>query len=99
MSTVDTDTPAVVLKFDRNPMHHGGLGAIRSLGRLGVEVYGVHEYRWAPAAGSRYLTDRWVWRPTGDPDRVLADLTGLARRIGRPAVLVPTDDAASIFLA
>ncbi|HEY1570965.1 MAG TPA: carboxylate--amine ligase [Pseudonocardiaceae bacterium] len=98
-STVDISTPAVVLKFDRNPMHHGGLGAIRTLGRLGVPVHGVHEYRWAPAAGSRYLADRWVWRPTGDQDRILADLTGLARRIGRPAVLVPTDDAASIFLA
>ncbi|HEX3646794.1 MAG TPA: carboxylate--amine ligase [Pseudonocardiaceae bacterium] len=88
-----------MLKLDPNPLHHGGLGVIRSLGRLGVPVYGVHEYRWAPAAGSRYLTDRWVWRPTGGPDRVLADLAGLARRIGRPAVLVPTDDAASIFLA
>jgi predicted ATP-grasp superfamily ATP-dependent carboligase len=99
MSVPDTSTPAVVLKFDQNPMHHGGLGAIRTLGRLGVPVYGVHEYRWAPAAGSRYLADRWVWRPAGDPDRILADLTGLAGRIGRQAVLVPTDDAAAIFLA
>ena len=39
---IDTTTPAVVLKFDQNVMHHGGLGAIRSLGRLGVPVYGVH---------------------------------------------------------
>ncbi len=96
----DTSTPAVVLKFDQNPMHHGGLGAIRSLGRIGVPVYGVHEYRWAPAAGSRYLRGRWIWRPTmADPDRILDDLAGLARRIGRPSVLVPTDDAAAIFLA
>jgi predicted ATP-grasp superfamily ATP-dependent carboligase len=96
----DTSTPAVVLKFDRNPMHHGGLGAIRSLGRMGVPVYGVHEHRWAPAAGSRYLRGRWFWRPTlADPDRILSDLAALARRIGRPSVLVPTDDAAAIFLA
>jgi hypothetical protein len=40
---IDTTTPAVILKFDQNVMHHGGLGAIRSLGRLGVPVYGVHE--------------------------------------------------------
>ena len=50
----DTATPAVVLKFDPNVMHHGGLGVIRSLGRAGVPVYGVHEGTWAPAASSRY---------------------------------------------
>jgi len=60
---LDTTTPAVILKLDRNVMHHGGLGAIRSLGRLGVPVYGVHEDAWAPAAKSRYLHDRWIWRP------------------------------------
>ena len=43
LAGIDTTTPAVVLKFDPNVMHHGGLGAIRSLGRLGVPVYGVHE--------------------------------------------------------
>src|SRR5438105_11300062 len=94
---IDPSTPAVVLKFDPNVMHHGGLGAIRSLGRLGVGVYGVHEAPWAPAARSRYLAGRLVWRP--DPDRcerTLAGLNGLAERIGRPAVLIPTDDAGAI---
>jgi D-aspartate ligase len=96
----DLSTPAVVLKFDPNVMHHGGLGAIRSLGRLGVPVYGVHEGPWAPAANSRYLHGRWFWRPgPDDVDRVQAGLLALAERIGRPAVLIPTDDAAAIFLA
>jgi D-aspartate ligase len=54
----NTSTPAVVLKLDPNVMHHGGLGVIRSLGRMGVPVYGVHEGRLAPAAGSRYLRGR-----------------------------------------
>ena len=49
----DTSTPAVVLKFDPNVMHHGGLGVIRSLGRRGMPVYGMHEGPWAPAASSR----------------------------------------------
>lgn len=96
----DTSTPAVVLKFDPNPMHHGGLGAIRSLGRAGVEVYGVHEWPLAPAAQSRYLAGRWFWRP--DPEHADALLRGmhtLAERIGRRAVLLPTDDAGAIFLA
>ena len=96
----DVSTPAVVLKFDPNVMHHGGLGAIRSLGRLGVPVYGVHEGPWAPAANSRYLHGRWFWRPSpDDAGRVRAGLLALAERIGRPAVLIPTDDAAAIFLA
>jgi predicted ATP-grasp superfamily ATP-dependent carboligase len=96
---VDTSTPAVVLKLDRNVMHHGGLGVIRSLGRMGVPVYGVHEGPLAPAAGSRYLRGRYFWQPDGDAERIRAGLLRLADRIGRPAVLLPTDDAGAIFLA
>jgi D-aspartate ligase len=96
---MDVSTPAVVLKFDPNIMHHGGLGVIRSLGRAGVPVYGVHEDRFAPAAGSRYLSGRFFWRPAADTDRVLAGLSRLAEIIGRPAVLITTDDAGAIFLA
>jgi D-aspartate ligase len=97
---IDPSTPAVVLKFDPNVMHHGGLGAIRSLGRLGVPVHAVVEAPWAPAARSRYVAGRLVWRP--DPEhaeRTCAGLSRLAERIGRRAVLIPTDDAGAIFLA
>ncbi|HEX6498412.1 MAG TPA: hypothetical protein VF054_05190 [Micromonosporaceae bacterium] len=108
LSEADTSTPAVVLKLDRNVFHHGGLGIIRSLGRLGVPVYGVHEDRLAPAASSRYLRGRWYWSSDerdpggaapGDPERVRDGLIRLADRIGRRAVLIPTDDAGAIFLA
>jgi D-aspartate ligase len=97
---IDVSTPAVVLKFDRNVMHHGGLGAIRSLGRLGVPVYGVHEGPLAPAASSRYLHGRFFWN--ADPARTALVRDGLlqvAERIGRPSVLITTDDAGAIFLA
>ena len=98
--TLDTNTPAVILKLDHNVMHHGGLGAIRSLGRLGVPVYGVHEDPLAPAARSRYLHGRWIWRlEPDDLQRVRAGLVTLAERIGRQSVLIPTDDAGAIFLA
>jgi D-aspartate ligase len=98
--SVSGRTPAVVLKFDPNVMHHGGLGVIRSLGRRGVPVYGVHEGPWAPAANSRYLRGRCFWQPSPDDiDRARAGLLRLAELIGRPAVLVPTDDAGAIFLA
>jgi D-aspartate ligase len=96
----DTSTPAVLLKFDPNVMHHGGLGAIRSLGRMGVPVYAVQEAAWAPAAHSRYLHAKVLWQPSGlCADRVLAGLALLADRIGTAAVLIPTDDAGAIFLA
>lgn len=100
LAGADTSTPAVVLKLDPNVMHHGGLGVIRSLGRIGVPVYGVHEGPMAPAASSRYLRGRCFWQPgPGDPDRITAGLARLAGAIGRPAVLLPTDDAGAIFLA
>jgi predicted ATP-grasp superfamily ATP-dependent carboligase len=100
LAGADTSTPAVVLKLDPNVMHHGGLGVIRSLGRIGVPVYGVHEGPLAPAAHSRYLRGRCFWQPgADDPERIRDGLTRLAGRIGRPAVLLPTDDAGAIFLA
>jgi len=100
LRAADVSTPAVVLKLDPNVLHHGGLGVIRSLGRLGVPVYGVHEGPWAPAASSRYLAGRMFWQPPPDDvDRITAGLLELGHRIGRPAVLLPTDDAGAIFLA
>ncbi|GAA0502603.1 ATP-grasp domain-containing protein [Saccharopolyspora subtropica] len=100
MEPFDTSTPAVVFKLDPNVLHHGGLGVIRSLGRRGVPVFAVHEDTLAPAAHSRYVRGRWLWSP--DPEDVEAIQYGLAevaQRLRRPAVLIPTDDAAAIFLA
>ena len=96
----DTSTPAVVLKLAPNVMHHGGLGAIRSLGRVGVPVYAVHERMRAPAATSRYLAGRFIWNPdASDLDQVTAGLLFMSERIGRPAVLFATDDVGSLYLA
>jgi D-aspartate ligase len=97
---VDVTTPAVLLKFDPNVMHHGGLGAIRSLGRMGVGVYALQESAWAPAGHSRYLRGKVLWRPASlRADQIEAGLLRIAEQIGRPAVLIPTDDAGAIFLA
>jgi D-aspartate ligase len=96
----DVGTPAVVLKFDPNVMHHGGLGAIRSLGRLGIPVYAVQESSWAPAGHSRYLRGKVLWRPAGlSAGQVRAGLSRLADLIGARSVLIPTDDAGALFLA
>ncbi len=96
----NTSTPAVVLKLTPNVMHHGVLGIIRSLGRVGVPVYGVHEGPRAPAASSRYLAGRFIWQAdTHDAERLTEGLLRLASHIGQPAVLFPTDDVGALFLA
>jgi predicted ATP-grasp superfamily ATP-dependent carboligase len=97
---VDTTTPAIVLKLDPNVFHHGGLGVIRSLGRLGIPTYAVHDEAFTPAASSRYLRGGWLWSPDrDDADQLREGLIRLAEHIGRPAVLIPTDDVGAIFLA
>jgi len=99
----DTSVAVVVIKLRHSVVHYGGLGVIRSLGRLGIPVYAVHEGRWAPAATSRYLSGGFVWETPGgapdDPDRLLDGLLAMAERVGSPAIVVPTDDAAAIFVA
>jgi predicted ATP-grasp superfamily ATP-dependent carboligase len=97
----DTGVPALLLKFGHYPLHHGGVGAIRSLGRLGVPVHAVTEDLWTPAAVSRYTRRAHVWRTTGtEPDeRLLHGLLRIGERIGRPALLIPTDEEAAVLIA
>ncbi|WP_406366896.1 ATP-grasp domain-containing protein [Streptomyces sp. NBC_01546] len=95
--------PAVLLRLDRNPFHHGTLGAVRSLGRKGVEVHAVVEAGGGPMGRSRYL--RAVHPgPAGGldpeaPETLLECLTGVSERIGRPAVLVAMDDLSAITVS
>ncbi len=98
---VDRDVPGLIVKFGNYPLHHGGVGAIRSLGRLGVPMYAVTEDRCTPAAVSRYLERAFVWPTTGteEPERLVAGLLRIGRRIGRPTVLVPTDEEAAVLIA
>ena len=56
LPALDGDVPALVLKVGRYPIHHGGLGAVRSLGRAGVPTYAVIEDPHTPLARSRLLT-------------------------------------------
>ena len=36
--SADDGVPALIVKFGDYPLHHGGVGAIRSLGWLGVPM-------------------------------------------------------------
>ncbi|MEU9303116.1 ATP-grasp domain-containing protein [Streptomyces sp. NPDC048269] len=95
--------PAVLLRLDRNPFHHGTLGAVRSLGRKGVEVHAVVEAGGGPMARSRYLHAVHPGPPGGldpeAPEALLECLTGVSERIGRPAVLVAMDDLSAIAVS
>ncbi|TML95501.1 MAG: ATP-grasp domain-containing protein [Actinobacteria bacterium] len=90
----DASTPVVVMKISL------GLGLIRSLGRLGVPVYAVHDRDDSAAARSRYLRDAFVWDVDGAPSRATADfLLDVARRVGGRPILVTTDDVSTMAVA
>lgn len=94
--TLDNTTPVVVLRSDS----HGGLNIMRSLGRLGVEVFNVDPNPWAPAFQSRYCKGKFIWdiehRPSEESIEYLA---GVRRKIGRPCILIPTTDRTARFVA
>jgi hypothetical protein len=48
---VNAETPVLVLKL----VSHGGIGVVRTLGRLGVPVYAVNSDASAPAAAMRLI--------------------------------------------
>jgi predicted ATP-grasp superfamily ATP-dependent carboligase len=95
---LDTSVPVVVIA----PGYHGHAIA-RSLGRLGVPVYGVHADSRSPAARSRYWRENFFWdsEKAAPEDTVnwLLDLAGkIASSAPRP-ILIPTDDDSCVFVA
>ncbi|WP_432090713.1 ATP-grasp domain-containing protein [Streptomyces sp. NRRL F-5630] len=94
---LDATVPAVLVRVDRNPFHHGTLGAARSLGRAGVPVHAVSEGPRGPLARSRYVVRTWRQPPqeTG-PDGIAAVLADVAEDLTGRAVLVPLDDHSAV---
>ena len=91
----------ILVKVGRYPLHHGTVGAIRSLGRVGVPVYAVSEDGFTPPARSRYLHRRFVWPTNGfeDPAVLLEGLASIGRKLPCQAVALATDDEAAVLLA
>ncbi len=98
---LDPGLPVVLLRSPGYPLHHGALGAIRSLGRAGVPVHAVVEDSWTPAARSRYLASRIVWTGTAasDPARLVERLMAVSDALGRPALILCSDDRAAVAMA
>lgn len=97
MSLLDIRVPAVLLRIDRNPFHHGTLGAVRSLGRAGVEVHVVADSTGSPVRSSRFVCQMHPPPPPGaTPAEIAVTLRRVAARIARPAVLIPMDDASAV---
>lgn len=96
MTNIATDQrPSVVILRSG---HHGGLGIIRSLGRLGVPVYTVEANHWEPGFSSRYCRGRFILNTTA-PEESTARLLEIGRRIGGRPILIPTTDNETIWLA
>jgi len=96
----DATVPVLVLKVGRYPLHHGAVGIIRSLGRMGVPVYAVVEHQFTPAASSRYLTGAFIWDTRNlSVQRFLRGMDTIGQRLNRPTILIPTDDCAAILIA
>jgi D-aspartate ligase len=99
MRVADTSVPVLVLVASRSPLLHGAVGIVRSLGRLGVPVYLVHDEGPTPTDSSRYLRGAFTvgFDPTR-PEAFLDELLEVGARIGRPSVLIPIDDLGALFL-
>jgi predicted ATP-grasp superfamily ATP-dependent carboligase len=98
---VDCSVPALLIKVGRSPIQHGSVGGVRTLGRLGVDVFAVTEDRFTPTAMSRYLRERFSWasEPGAPADELVAGLNDTGARIGARSVLVATDDEAAVLIA
>jgi predicted ATP-grasp superfamily ATP-dependent carboligase len=92
---VDTRTPVVVLDPGDT-----AYSIARSLGRFGVEVWGVHRDAGAAGRRSRYWTGLDIFDAArATPPDALDWLRRFATRFSRTPILIPTDDSSALFVA
>jgi D-aspartate ligase len=92
----ETSVPVVVLKT----FNHHGIGIARSLGRLGVDVYGIGISRMVAGLHSRYFKQKFVRDvDTAPHEETVKYLAYIGKRIGKRSLIIPTSDTCTIFLA
>ncbi|MFA6146776.1 MAG: hypothetical protein WC899_01020 [bacterium] len=78
----------------------GGLAIMRSLGSLGIPLYGVDADAKAPGLLSRYCRREYIREfDESRPIEYLEFLRGLGKGLGKGTILIPTSDELSIFVA
>jgi D-aspartate ligase len=90
---LDTSVPVVLI--------WPSIGAIRSLGRLGVPVFCIDPDGTGAATASRYCSGTFVWDVrAAEPERSVAFLASVAEQVGgKPILLVAENDFGAIFVA
>ena len=92
---VDTSTPVLILGLQG----HFGMSVARSLGRMGVDVYGVHHDLTAPALGTRYLRQVFQWKVDARaPGESLRYLQSLRQRIEGAPILLASEEEGAVFI-
>jgi D-aspartate ligase len=80
--------------------HHGGLGVVRSLGRLEVAVSTIDSTWWDPAFSSRYCRSRFFLNTKdGSREDSIARLLEIGQKLGGRPILIPTTDQGAIWVA
>jgi len=96
-------TPPVAVLVLGPPRYVGPLGVMRSLGALGVPVYGLSHRRPSIAGVSRFsagsIPGGEDGRPSADPERDLEALCRAGSRLGRGTVLIVGSDEWAFFVA
>jgi len=95
MQLAESSLPVLVLPMD----HYGSLGVMRSLGRLGISVYGVHPTHRPIASFSKYCRKAFKLDLEALPQEQSVDcLLDIAGEIGGKPLLIPTNDETAIFV-
>jgi D-aspartate ligase len=93
---IDASVPVVL--FRSAPGRLPGLGVARTLGRLGVPVHLVGSDDDAAVASSRYVVSRHEDLPDAPASERVESLRSVAAGIGGRPILIPTDDAGTLFV-
>ena len=95
MRLADTSTPVVVLHCDL-----GALAIMRTLGYLGVRVYGVSEDPGAHALSSKFCRERFIVPPSKRGPALASYLVELRPKLGaKKPILIATSDETAITVA
>jgi len=92
---MDVSTPVLVLH-----LHHGSLGVARSLGRLGIPVYGMGTDSDGAVSRSRYFRRIFPWDFSAEGvERSVEELLRVSEVIGRQSILIPGADDLVLLVA